>query len=131
VKSPEFLDIQHIKELHAGSLRGWGGRNGLRDESSLAAAVKQPMTTFHYKECDLYDISAFYCFHISEAQAFIDGNKRTAVAAALLFLELNGVNTTDQDITVSMYDAVIAIAENKINVDQLADIIRKLFGQVS
>jgi death-on-curing protein len=62
-------------------------------------------------EGDLFDIAAGYCFHIAEAQAFFDGNKRTAVAAALTFLEINRVSTRTD--SVRLYEAIIAVAEHR------------------
>jgi death-on-curing protein len=74
----------------------------------------------------LFDIAASYAFHIAEAQAFLDGNKRTAVAAALTFLKGNGVALRIDD--AAIYDAIIAIAEKRMTKTDLANILRKSAG---
>ena len=86
--------------------------------SLLGTAVNHPQNVFHYANGDLFDIAAAYAFHIAEAQAFLDGNKRAAASAALNFLEANGVYKHFD--AVSFYDAMIAIAEKRITKSDLA-----------
>ena len=95
---------------------------GLRDRGGLEAAVHHPRNVYYYGQGDLFDIAAAYAFHIAEAQAFLDGNKRTAVAAALVFLELNGVHAFYD--SVRLYDAMIAIAERRLDKTGLAVLFR-------
>ena len=77
----------------------WGGQPGVRDREGLAAAVAMPEQTFGGEYLHEYPLgmAAAYAFHIAERQAFFDGNKRTALMAALVFLRLNGftVDATD------------------------------------
>jgi death on curing protein len=56
---------------------------------------------------DIFEMAADYAFHISQNHPFIDGNKRTALASALIFLELNGISITDTD--GELYDATIQL----------------------
>jgi death-on-curing protein len=72
-------------------------------------------------------MGAAYAFHIAEAQAYLDGNKRTAVAAALTFLEANGV-ATDGAEPMALYPDMIAIAAGELDRPGLARRIRELFG---
>lgn len=81
------------------------------------------MNTYHYGGGDLFDVAAAYAFHIAEAQAFLDGNKRTAVAACFRFLEENGVTTVFD--AIKMYDAMIAIAQRQLTKAQLAVSLRE------
>lgn len=67
-------------------------------------------------------MAAAYAFHLSQAQAFIEGNKRTGIAAALIFLEYNGIRSRIDDGT--LYDAMLGIAEHRLNKPQLAAILR-------
>jgi len=83
-----------------------------------------PRNVYFYAQGDLFDVAAAYCFHIAQAQAFIDGNKRTAVAAALTFMDSNGVST-DFD-SMPLYEAMIAIAEKQMDKGELAALLRKL-----
>ena len=88
-------------------------------ESALASA----RNTCLYGRGDLFDIAASYAFHIAEAQAYVDGNKRTAVAAALTFLKGNDVRLNLDDAVI--YDAMIAIAEKRMTKENLAAVFRK------
>ena len=67
---------------------------------------------------------AAYAFHIAQNQPFIDGNKRTGLASALVFLDLNGVMILDPK--GELYDAMIALAEHAMKKDGLAELLRKL-----
>jgi len=127
MKEPEFLDAELIEECHRSSLEKWGGQDGVRDKSLLESAIASPQNVYWYQAGDLFDIAAAYCFHIAQNQAFIDGNKRTAVAAGLAFLELNGVNT-NRNLDVHIFDAMIAIANHQMNREGLAILLRDLFS---
>ena len=123
MSEPRFLSAAFVEALHQGSIARFGGTLGLRDRASLEAAVGQPLNTFYYGGGELFDIAAAYAFHIAEAQAFLDGNKRTAVAAALSFLESNGVDTKPfSDLRV--YEAMIAIAKKRMTKSDLAQLLR-------
>jgi len=68
-------------------------------------------------------LRATYAFHLAQAQAFLDGNKRTGVGAALLFLRGNGVTRVPSD--DQLYDAMIAIAEKRLDKAGLAEMFRR------
>jgi death on curing protein len=123
VSEPHFLTLESIHFLHRRSIARYGGTLGLRDEGGLESAALQPMNTYYYGGGDLFDIAAAYAFHIAEAQAFLDGNKRTAVAACFRFLEENGVTTLFD--AVKMYDAMIAIAQRQLTKAELAASLRQ------
>jgi len=104
-----------------------GGQDGLRDESAFESAVMQPRNAWHYAQGDLFDVAAAYAFHIAEAQAFVDGNKRAGMSAALVFLEGNGVSVPEA--TGELYAAMIAIAERRAGKPELAALLRNLCGR--
>lgn len=123
MSDPDFLTLESIHALHRGSITRYGGTLGLRDAGGLESAVLQPMNTYFYGGGDLFDIAAAYAFHIAEAQAFLDGNKRSAVAACFQFLERNGVTAVfDQ---IEMYEAMIAIAQHRLRKAELATSLRE------
>jgi death on curing protein len=96
----------------------------VRDRGLFESAIAQPQHSYFYAHGDFFDVAAAYAYHIAQAQACFDGNKRTGVAAALAFLGLNGVST-DFD-SASIYDAMIAIAERRMEKSQLAQLLREL-----
>lgn len=125
MSEPRFLSVAEVLELHADSLAAFGGSPGIRDRGGLESAVYQPQNVYYYTGGDLYEIAAAYAFHIAEAQAFIDGNKRAAASAALTFLEGNGVPTsTDSDV---LEEAMLDIAAKRKGRKELAALFRQLF----
>ena len=123
MSEPSFLTLAEVHELHEMSLQRYGGAGGVRDIGGLEAAVEQPKHTYCYGHGDLFDIAAAYAFHIAQAQACIDANKRTAVAAALIILKMNGVTAIfDQ---WEIYRMMIAIAEKRAGKSELAELFRK------
>ena len=126
MSDPFFLTVDQVGQLHQQSIEMFGGLHGLRDPRLFEGAVMHPRNVYYYAQGDLFDVAAAYCYHIAQAQAFIDGNKRTAVAAGLVFLEINGVST-DFD-SMPLYEAMIAIAEKRMDKAELAALLRKLCG---
>ncbi len=86
---PKRPDIE-VERLHEIALERFGGSPGLRDKARFESAVMHPQNVFFYGRGSVFEIAAAYCFHLPEAQAFLDGNKRTGAAAAIVFLECNG-----------------------------------------
>lgn len=123
MREPEFLTPAIIEQLHSDSLALFGGSAGVRDRGLVESALASAQNTYLYGRGDLFDIAASYAFHIAEAQAYLDGNKRTAVAAALTFLKGNDVILRIDDSAV--YGAMIAIAEKRMTKADLAAIFRK------
>jgi death-on-curing protein len=91
VNDPAFLTLDEILAIHADQIRRYGGRPGIRDQALLQSALGTPETTFEgeYLHTDVFEMAAAYLFHIARNHPFIDGNKRTALMAALVFLGLN------------------------------------------
>jgi len=95
----------------------------------VESAMGSAQNTFYYGQGDLFDVAAAYAFHLAQAQAFLDGNKRTAVAAAVTFLKINGVPAHgDSEIELALYEAMIAIAEKRMDKAGLAAVFRERFA---
>ena len=109
--------------LHKRSLERYGGADGVRDEGGFLSALNQPKNTFFYGHGDLFDIATAYAFHIAQGQCFVDGNKRTGMACALNFLKANGVATVYGEF--ELYDAMIGIAEHRLEKSDLAALLRQ------
>lgn len=86
------LTVDIVEEIHAEALRQFGGSEGLRDAALLESAVAAPQATFggNSPYADLVEVAAAYLFYLCRNQPFIDGNKRVALGACLVFLRLNG-----------------------------------------
>jgi death on curing protein len=78
--------------FHNQLLARFGGLEGLRDEGLLDSALNRPQQLLHYGTPNLFDLAASYAHGIVKNHPFLDGNKRSGLMAAALFLELNGQN---------------------------------------
>jgi len=116
------LDTETIHQLHRKSLERFGGSDGIRDVGLVESAIAAAENAYCYGNADLSMIAATYAFHIAQAQAFLDGNKRTAALAALTFLDRNAVPKTPSNSQI--YDALIAIAEKRLDKPGLAELFR-------
>ena len=123
---PLFLSVDEILDLHADQVRLFGGSDGVRDKGGLDSAVATPASTFDgvFLHEDLFHMAAAYAFHIAENQPFIDGNKRTGLNAALVFLDINGWLVADPD--ERLYDAMLSIAKGLMDKRGLARLLQEL-----
>ena len=124
---PLFLSREKVLDLHRISLQLHGGLDGLREPGLLDSALMQPEAAYFYGQGDLAAIAAAYAFHIAQNQPFFDGNKRTAMASALTFLEANAIAIEKYD-SAALYDAMIGIAEKRLNKADLAAMFRAHLG---
>ncbi len=124
MSEPEFLELDEVLALHERQIAEFGGSPGVRDRVLLESAVAMPRTTFggHYVHETLFAMAAAYAFHIAENQPFVDGNKRTGLDAALVFLRLNGYRVVDS--SGELYEAMIAVAERRLDKAGLAAMLR-------
>lgn len=124
------LTIDIVREIHAEALRKFGGLDGARDENLLASAVLAPQSSFGGKSpyVDLVDVAAAYLFYLCRNHPFLDGNKRTAMAAAIVFLRLNGVEPEpDGDPWEKL---MLDVAASKLDREETTQRLRKLLKQV-
>ncbi len=112
--------------LHEEQLARYGGLTGIRDQGLLESAVAMPQMTFgsEYLHQNLFEMAAAYAFHIAENQPFLDGNKRTGLMAALVFLDINGYLVIDEE--MRLYNAMIAIANKEIGKTELGELLSEL-----
>lgn len=123
---PLFLTVQEALSLHDDQLRLFGGSAGIRDRGVLESAVAMPASTFDgaHLHSDLFEMAAAYAFHIAQGQPFVDGNKRTALDAALVFLDLNGWFVTDPE--MRLYDGMIGFATRDFDKARFSALLRTL-----
>jgi len=120
------LSIEAVVEIHAEAISKFGGPGGVRDENLLASAVLAPQSTFGGKSPyhDLVEIAAAYLFYICKNHPFIDGNKRTALIAAVVFLRINGIEPLPD--SAEWEKLMLDVATSKINRDETTRRLRKL-----
>ena len=117
-----WIDRAVLIAVHEMQLAEHGGATGLRDETLLDSALGRPLNLAAYGEPDAAALAAAYGYGIARNHAFIDGNKRTALVAAELFLRLNGwrLVVTDADCVLTM----LAVASGDITEEEFAAWLR-------
>ena len=125
------LTIEIVREIHKEAVKNFGGLDGIRDEALLASAVLAPQSSFGGKSpyVDLIDIGAAYLFYLCRNHPFLDGNKRAAMASAIVFLRLNGFNpAADSD---DWEQLVLDVTASKIDREQTTHPLRKLVRKLA
>lgn len=118
----EFHTRHFIEAIHNEQLRLHGGATGLRDEGGLESALSRPLHKESYANPDLCDLAAAYLFGIVKNHPFVDGNKRTGLAAADLFLVFNGLSLeASQEEVIQL---VMMVASGDIDEDGAAAFFR-------
>lgn len=112
--TPRFLTLAEVEAIHTKMLSDHGGQDGLRNQAGLEAAIGMPRQTFggEFLHEFPFEMAAAYVFHLAESQAYVDGNKRTGAAAALVFLELNGFTAEPGD---WLAETLIDVASGKLD----------------
>ena len=129
MKEPiRYLTIAAVKAIHAEILAAHGGGRGLRDETLLESAEAAPQATMMGQPLisDPVEIAAAYLFYLCRNHPFIDGNKRTALAACLAFLEGNGWSFAAQLPVKQWEEFVLDVASSKLDRDTTTRRLRKL-----
>lgn len=124
---PEFLTIDDVLEIHARQIARFGGAGGIRDHGLLESAISAPQAAFggEWLHADLFEMAAAYAFHIAENQPFIDGNKRTGLLSAVVFLDINAISIAFPD--PRLYQAMLDIAEKKLDKKAFGKLLRDIF----
>jgi death on curing protein len=131
VKEFSHLTSKAVKAIHAQVLSAHGGSRGLRDEALLESAVAAPQATAAGRPIftDPIEIAAAYLFYLCRNHAFVDGNKRVALASCLVFLEANGLLPDDAwpSKNVDAWEALVSdVASSRLDRDQATQRLRAL-----
>lgn len=127
MKRPKWIDPRALILLQGETLAEHGGLPGLREESSLDAALARPRHLHTYEPAsDLARLAAAYGFGIVRNHPFNDGNKRAGFLAIGLFLACNGKTLTADP--VEAIAVILRLAEGKLTEPELAGWIRQNMG---
>ncbi len=122
MNEPIWLDVEILIDLHAEQLALFGGPDGIRNQGMLESALGRPINKFTHGETDLAALAAAYAFGIARNHPFVDGNKRAAFGALIVFLGLN-----DIDFRVPPESAtamILSLAAGEVNEEGLTRWIR-------
>ena len=104
-----WIDPAVVQTIHQSQIARHGGLDGVRDQGLIDSSLARPQNLAAYGEPDAADLAAAYAVGIAKNHGFLDGNKRTALVVALLFLAENGFRgTVDQVEVVRLMEAIAA-----------------------
>ena len=120
------LTVEIVREIHREVLAAFGGPEGVRDQGLLESAVAAPQASIAGESpfADLIEVAAAYLFYLCRNHPFVDGNKRSAMAAAIVFLRLNGVQPSRDSEAWEML--VVGVASSEVDREQATLLLRKL-----
>ena len=118
--TPDFFSLSEILDFHIEQIELYGGSHGVRDMGLLESALAMPMSGVgeSYFHAFPFEMAAAYMFHIIQNHPFIDGNKRTGLAACLYFLELNGAEIDAEPDELERF--VRAVAKGEVSKPEIA-----------
>jgi death-on-curing protein len=113
-----WLDAREVRAIHLELLAEHGGLSGIRDEGLLESALARPQNLLAYGSPSLSELAAAYGFGLAKNHPFLDGNKRTALAAVAVFLDVNGYELVAPQ--AEAVTTVLRLAAGELSEAQLA-----------
>ena len=124
----KHLTAPAVRAIHAEVIAAHGGAGGLRDDGLLESAVAAPQATFAGEPLmqDAIEVAAAYLFYLCRNHPFVDGNKRTALAACLVFLDANELLPKRKLAVAAWESLVLEVAASRLDRTQTTKRLRKL-----
>lgn len=127
-REPKWLSAAAILAIHERLIAEHGGATGLRDERLLESALASPLNHLAYADADIFGLAAADATALTRNHPFHDGNKRVALTAAGVFLEMNGYRLSASELDAA--GAARALAAREIDESAFADWLRRSSGKV-
>ena len=119
-----------VLAIHDEQLSEHGGLAGVRDLNAVQSALARPRNLANYEDCnDVAQLAAAYTFGIAKNHGFADGNKRTALVVADLFLMLNGYELTSSPSENVL--TILGVADGSVSEEELAAWIRSNISSIT
>lgn len=120
------LTVEIVREIHGEAIGRFGGSDGVREQALLESAVAAPQASFGGKSPyqDITEVAAAYLFYLCKNHPFVDGNKRAALGACIVFLRLNGIEPKPDGPVWE--ELTLAVAASEIDRDEATRRLRKL-----
>ena len=120
-----YLSVIHVLAIHDQMIKRFGGLPGVRDLGLIQSAVGRPQASFDGKNLyeTIFDKAAALLQSLLKNHPFVDGNKRTALTSAGIFLKLNQyqlINDHDNEVNLAL-----KVANEKLTIEQIADWLKK------
>jgi death-on-curing protein len=120
-----YITYQYVIEVHDSLIDEYGGRKGILNEGLLRSALEMPKARFDGKDLHytIFDKTAAYLFHLIQNHPFVDGNKRTASMAAMVFFASNckkGWTIFDAE----FQEVILGVAQGNVTKKEIAKFFR-------
>lgn len=127
--SPRFLTLSEVPEFHEDLIRSFGGDTGARDLGLAESAIAMPESGAGdgYFHAFPFEMAAAYAYHLAQNHPFVDGNKRTALTTALVFLEVNGFAVMGGEDVLE--DATRKIASGRLDKKAFAVLLESVYNE--
>jgi death-on-curing protein len=119
---PLWITYEQAIAIHGRQLRRFGGASGLRDEGMLRSALDRPINKWTYERAALPELAAAYAYGLAKNHAFVDGNKRIAFMAMMVFLRKNRVAFAPDPAQATKI--ILALAAGEVSEESLTRWIR-------
>ena len=131
MKTPEdcfHLTVEIVCEIHTEAIACFGGLAGVRDQALLESAVATPQASFGGRSpyADVIEVASAHLFYLCRNHPFLDGNKRTAFGACLVFLRLNDIKPAPDG--PAWESLTLDVAASRLDRDQTIARLRRLLG---
>lgn len=126
---PAWLSAEQVITINRKLVAATGEPFALRDQGLLESACAKPANHWHYGEEDVATLACALLFGIARNHPFTQGNKRTAFAAATVFLQANGYGLEAPD-TAEFADALVAVIEHRVEEAEFADFFREFLVEL-
>ncbi len=125
MESVVHLDVEVVLRIHIDQIERYGGSHGVRDAGLLASALAVPRAGYagELLHTTVHEQASAYLYHLVRNHPFVDGNKRTGTAAALIFLYLNGFEVLASNEAV--VELTLGVAEGQTPKSDIAVFLRK------
>ena len=120
-----YLTPQQVLAIHDQMIKRFGGLRGVRDVGLMESAVYRPQATFDKKELynTVFQKAAALLQSLLKNHPFVDGNKRTALTSAGIFLKINGyrlVNAHKEEV-----EFAIKVDNQNLSLEEIASWLKK------
>lgn len=121
----KYLTVEQVLFLHARVIEETGGSHGVGDIGLLESAVARPQAVFEGEDLypDVFSKAAAFMDSLIRNHPFVDGNKRTGITAAAVFLRRNGWLLSVSNRKLEAFTLQVVRAE--LSISQIAQWLRE------
>ena len=116
-----YLTPEQVLFIHARLIAETGGEGGIRDLGLLQSSVSPPQAVFEGNELypGLHQKAAALLESLVNNHPFVDGNKRTGITSAAMFLMINNYSLTASNRELESF--VLSIASGKQTLESITE----------